>query len=187
MEMKKGIVFTTDVIVGIGLALAIILTILSVETEVFPQERIYEDLNYLADDLTNLLSTLRVESVKDTPTIKRLITKGVIKEMDLNKTVLDLIGSFWFANNYSIAENISREILENLTNACLNLSVGYSTIYSSCNTTAENIVTRTLMVSGYEIGKPVSGYIARAWATKVTKNSTHIVPCLLYTSPRPRD
>jgi hypothetical protein len=49
-------------------------------------------------------------------------------------------------------------------------------IYSSCNTPAKSIAVSHKIASGYEVGKPVTGYVARSWATKVIKNTTRVLP-----------
>jgi hypothetical protein len=173
MEMKRGIVFTTDVGVGLGIAIVIILVFISLEFESNVSERKYERLNYVTEDITNLLSYLQVKDVEDRPTIKRLIENGVIKEYDLNETLFDLIGGFWFSGNKTIAENISREVLENLTkNVCVNITTDSETIYSSCNTSSEEIAVRSKVASGYQTGKPVYGYMARAFLTSIKAKTT---------------
>lgn len=171
----KGFVFTTDVLVGLGLAIIIVLTFVSLRFESSLPEKRYERLNYIAADAVDLLSNLKLRSVTYKPTVKRLMDGGLIKDEDLNKTVLDLIGSLWFGNNQSIAENISREVLEAFNKSCINVTAGLQTIYSSCNKSSQSIAVRSKITSGYEIGRPVSGYISRAIATRTRKNNTLIV------------
>jgi hypothetical protein len=172
----RGIIFSIDTIIALILAISILaLFPLSFETS-FP-EISYQRLSYEAQDILNLLANLKVKDVENKTTIKNLLEKGVLKQEDLNKTLLDLIGSFWFGGNLSIAKNISREVLENLTKGtCFNLTVDNEVIYSSCSTPAKNIAVSYKITSGYEVGKPVSGYIARAWVTKIVKNTTEIIP-----------
>lgn len=172
----KGIIFTMDMLIGMTIVL-ILLTFLPLKSETNYPEFTFQTLTYTANDLMNILTTLKVKDVKEKPTISRLLRQGLIKEADLEKSVLDLIGSFWYADNKSIATNITKEILENLTeNYCFNLSTMGETIYSSCNSSSNIVATSSSILSGYEIGKPSSGYIARAWVRKVVKNSTQIIP-----------
>jgi hypothetical protein len=105
-----------------------------------------------------------------------LIENGTIKQEDLNKTILDLIGSFWYSGNKTIASNITKEILENITKKCFSLQTENETIYSSCNSSSKTVSVAYALASGYEIGKPISGYVARAWLTKYRKNITQIIP-----------
>jgi hypothetical protein len=146
----------------------IILTIAFVKFETILPEKTYEKLNFMADDTMNLLEYLEVHEVQNTPTIKDLIEKGELEKRDLNKTVLDLIASFWYKGNYSIAENISRDVLQGLTgNFCVNLTIGVETIYSSCNIPTDKAAVSTRIESGYEPGKPSYGYVAAARLTDI--------------------
>lgn len=172
----KGIIFTLDVLIGLMIVL-LLLTLYPFKSETSYPEISFQSLSYVANDILDLLSTLKVKEVRSYPTISNLLEKGILKKEDLEKSVLDLIGSFWYAGNESIARNITRELLENLTQGvCVNLSTNNGVIYSSCNLTSPPIATSSTLLSGYEVGKPSSGYVARAWAKKVVKNSTLIIP-----------
>jgi len=175
--MKKGFVFTMDMLIGMSLAMIIILTFAFLEFESVLPERRYERLDYLTNDIMDALTYLKVRSVQDKPTISRLFQDGTLKEGDLNKTVLDLIGGFWFNENETIAENITREVLEGIANdICFNITIAIETIYSSCNNAPKNIAVGSRIESGYEPGRPTYGYLSRAWATKIKKNTTEIFP-----------
>lgn len=171
----KGIVFTIDIMVGMCLVFVLLLMIPFVIETNYP-EISFQALNYQSNDMINLLSTLESSSFSNTPTIASLLSNKVITAEDLNKTLVDLIGSFWYSENKTIASNITKDILQNLTTKCFSLQTQNETIYSSCNYTSDIVTVAYRMASGYEIGKPVSGYIARAWATKVKKNTTQIIP-----------
>jgi hypothetical protein len=171
----KGIVFTTDIIIGVSIALALILLIpLKVETK-YPEVS-FQALSYQSTDLINLLAILKVNAFSKTSTISNLSANNIITAEDMNKTLLDLIGSFWYSGNKSIASNITRDVLENLTSKCFSLRTENETIYSSCNYTSDTVTVAYRISSGYEVGKPVSGFIARAWATRFRKNTTQIIP-----------
>jgi hypothetical protein len=173
--MAKGIIFTADILIGIGLIVVFILSSFLSKPET-SQEISFQTNSIEARDIINVLSTLKVSSFSQTPTIKSLIENGTIKQEDLNKTILDLIGSFWYSGNKTIASNITKEILENITKKCFSLQTENETIYSSCTFTSKAISVAYALASGYEIGKPVSGYVARAWLTKYKKNTTQIIP-----------
>ncbi|HDJ96735.1 MAG TPA: hypothetical protein ENG45_01540 [Candidatus Aenigmarchaeota archaeon] len=175
--MKKGIIFTMDSVLALGMLLVLALFVASFGLMTSRSEREYQQLNFLAKDAIQLLSTMEVWEAKEKPTINNLISKGVIKNEDMNKTLLDLIGTLWEMKNYSLAENVTREVLENLIDdSCFKLTIGEEKIYSSCEEDGWSIAIATRIESGYELGKPPSGYIARAWATKVKKNTTEIIP-----------
>mgnify|MGYP000406748809 CR=1 FL=1 len=173
--MGRGIVFTTDILIGISLVLLLLFIIPSKIKSDF-SEISFQSLSYQAQDIITLLSKVKAKDVQEKPTIKRLIHENILKPQDLEKTLLDLIGSFWYAGNKSIARNITQEVLEGLIENCFSLATENETIYSSCDTQPKDVVVASTIASGYEIGKPVFGYIARAWVTKITKNTTTIIP-----------
>ncbi|MCD6371119.1 MAG: hypothetical protein J7L39_00180, partial [Candidatus Aenigmarchaeota archaeon] len=72
--------------------------------------------------------------------------------------------------------NITRELFENITEFCFSLETNNETIYSSCSEKGGTLSVSSVIASGYEIGKPVFGYVARAWVTKVIKNTTEVIP-----------
>lgn len=171
----KGIVFTMDILIGLVLAIALIFLIpLRMETD-YP-EISFQALSYQSSDLINFLATMESRSFSNTPTIANLLSNKIITEEDLDKTLLDLIGSFWYSGNHTIASNITKDVLQNLTSDCFSLQAQNETIYSSCDYTQDTAAVSYRIASGFEIGKPVSGFIARAWATKVRKNTTQIIP-----------
>jgi len=157
-----------DAMIALSIMIMIILTVAFVEFKTILPEKRYEKLNIVADDTMNLLAYLEVHEVQDTPTIKKLISEREILKRDLNKTVLDLIASFWYKGNYSIAGNITGEVLEGLTDDfCLNLTLGTETMYSSCARSPTYVAVASRIESGYEPGKPAYGYIARAYLTRI--------------------
>jgi len=173
MELRKGFVFTTDVLIGLILLVMIITTVSLFEFESVLPEKEYERLNYLSNDILNSLSYLEVRNVQDKPTIKRLIEDGSLTDLDLDKSVLDLIASFWYnetALSREIAQNISREVLEGLTDdICINITVDGETIYNSSSDVPTDFVAVAGMIeTGYIPGKPAYGYIARAFLTSIT-------------------
>jgi hypothetical protein len=174
--MKKGFIFTMDAMIALSIVIIIILTSAFVKFETILPEKTYEKLNYIAEDTMNMLAYLQVYEIQDKPTIKSLINDGVLDERDLNKTVLDLIASFWYKNNRTIAENISRDVLGGLYDVCLNLTVDGQTMYSSCNNKANDTAVSTRIESGYEPGKPAYGYVARAFLASIRgkKDSSYV-------------
>lgn len=147
------------------------MTISLFEFESILPEKRYERLSYMTDDIMNLLSYLEVKDIQDKPTIKRLRENNVLTDMDFKKTVLDLIASFWYnktEESQEIARNISEEVLGGLLgDICINLTTDTETIYSSCDTPAEDVTVSTRIESGHAPGKPASGFIARAFLTNI--------------------
>jgi hypothetical protein len=167
-KMKKGYIFTIDVIIGIVLSVLLVISVIFIFGSVLPEKR-YQKLNFVAEDTMDLLVHLQVKDVRDKPTVDRLIKDGVITEKDMDGSVLDIIAGFWYKNNESIAQNITKEVLEGIIdNYFLNLTVDDQEIYSSSSATVpREIAVASRIESGYEPGKPTYGYIARAYLTKI--------------------
>ena len=172
--MAKSVIFTMDIMIGVFLLLVISSAIL-LSTPEITYEISFQLNSIEARDVINVLSNTKAKSFIDTKSIKDLIENQTIKREDLNKTILDLIGSLWYSGNKTTASNIAREILENMTKKCISLQTENETIYSSCNFTSKSVSVAYALASGYEIGRPVSGYVARAWLTKYKKNTTQII------------
>jgi len=166
--MRHGFIFSMDAMIALSVMIMVVLTIAFVRFETILPEKRYEKLNYMAEDTMNLLEYLKVDEVKDTKTISKLIEDGNLTKRDLDKNVLDLIASFWYMGEYNTAWNISEDILKGLTDSvCLNLTIGTETIYSSCNTPTDKAAVSTRIESGYEPGKPSYGYVARVTLTDI--------------------
>jgi len=162
--MRKGFIFTTDVLIGLSLIVLTLITLGLLQHQSVLPEKEYERLSYMSDDVMNALAYLKVSEVQDKPTINGLIQSDVLTQKDLDKSILDLIASFWYTDNKTIAENISREVLEGVTDdLCINLTIGFEIIYnSSCNAPAKDVAVATRIETGYESGLPTYGYISRA-------------------------
>ncbi len=168
--MKKGIVFTLDILLSLTIVIFVIILLQQLKNENYIEERSLEKIDFASKDIMNVLSSLKVYEA-NTSTINQLISSGQIKEEDLDKSILDLISSFWFSGNKSIARNISQEILSNFDDVCISLEAD-DVIYQSCNKTSKNIAVASRIETGYELGKPSYGYVARAFLTSIKNKTT---------------
>ncbi|MEM5811187.1 MAG: hypothetical protein QXG91_00340 [Candidatus Aenigmatarchaeota archaeon] len=162
----KAISFTLDLIVGISFAILIFLLAPIKLKSSLEHSNIFL-LSNEANDIMKILSEVKA---------KEFLNISEIKEDDLENPILELIGSLWFSGNKSLASNITKEVISKLTKNCFSLDTENETIYKSCEKEGENKFVSFQISSGYQIGKPIKGYIARAWATKVIKNTTLIIP-----------
>lgn len=172
----KGYVFTIDSIIALGFVVIIIFSFFLLSYQSFLPERGYESLNILARDTRDVLNELKVDDVKEKPTFSRQISDGLITPDDLDRTVLDIIGSFWISGNQTIAKNMTSEILDSFfPGKCYSLQLENELIHASCFTNGSDIAISTSLESGYEFGKPVSGFLARGVTNKIGKNNTLVV------------
>ena len=171
----KGVVFTLDVLLAI-IILFLFFYSFTPQTSFSSRDIMLTQNTYLAGDVMNVLAYSKVKDNLDLPTVSSLFNKGVLSDENLNESMLELIGSLWFSGNRTIASNITSEFFSNLTGFCFSLQAENETIYTNCKTKGKLISVSSRLASGYEIGKPVFGYVARAWVTKVVKNTTEIIP-----------
>lgn len=173
LKTRKGVIFTLDSIISVGLVIALI-GFMGIYFSITPEIR-YRNVYSNAEDSMQLLSKLTVRDVQ--PKVQDLIDDKFILEEDYNKTIIELIGTFWVSGNSSQAANLTRKILDNVTK-CYELTIleniNESTIYKSCQSYGDNIAIATRLASGIEKGKILKGYISRAWATKTKKNSSAV-------------
>ncbi|MBU5688070.1 MAG: VWA domain-containing protein [Candidatus Aenigmarchaeota archaeon] len=168
--MKKGVIFTLDILLSIAIIILIIFLFQQIRPENYTEQNNLQRINMISNDIMNVLSDLKVYEV-NTTTINHLIAEKKLKEEDLDKSVLDLIASFWYSGNVSIAKNISQEILEPFKDFCISLEAN-DIIYQNCNNSSNLMAVASKIETGYELGKPTEGYIARAFLTSIKNKTT---------------
>ena len=128
-------------------------------------------------DLINNLANMRVGDSSD-PVIKELITNGTIT--NLNDTILNEIAELWALNRTSIAKDVLKSLTQNLSIKGFNYGfyIDDAPIYiknSSFDSKNDSLLIASRMVSGIEYNKTRLGYVARAFAEKITKNTTFVL------------
>jgi hypothetical protein len=180
-RVRKGFLLTLDAIIAITLLLSLALFIGAISITYYSPDLKYERLYYMGKDLLLLVENADMDQLSDFPVIDYYISEGVITPDQMDKSLLEVVGSLWASDNLTLQEyatNITGEIL----NETLPEKYGYevlmdgSTIFRKNGTGGEDFVSRfSTIVSGFELGKPVSGFVARAWATKISKNTTDVI------------
>lgn len=155
-KFKKGIYFTIDSLIAGG----IVLTIILMASSSYIKEQPSTQLNYLSQDLINILATLEVDEI-DNAYINNLIDTGTIKNLD--NTVLEQIVEFWYNEHLSLA----RGIVINVTKPWVSNKTGYGlwienqTIYAR-----EKPISKTL-VSSKRIVTLTTGEIADSFRSNI--------------------
>ena len=169
--MKTGFLLSLDAIAAITLLLMVSLFLGGLSfTHASPELR-YQRYYYAGKDLANVIEQTEISAVSDIVNLSRY----GLAEDDMNRTILDVIGSFWAEGNKSYAENLTEEIFGKILNRT---GFGYEilfngdTIYKSGNET-DFLARLSTIVSGYEKTKPVNGYLAKVYPTKVSKTFSH--------------
>lgn len=179
-RVRKGFLLTLDAIIAITLLLSLAIFIGGIQISYYSPELKYERLYYMGKDMLLLVENADMNQLSDFPVIEYYINEGVITGIDMQNSLLEVIGSLWASNN-ATKQEYARNITEGILNETLPENYGYSLlmdgspIYTKNGTGGNDFVSRfSTIVSGYELGRPVSGYVARAWATKLTKNTTDV-------------
>ncbi len=180
-RVRKGFLLTLDAIIAITLLLSLALFIGAISITYYSPDLKYERLYYMGKDLLLLVENADMDQLSDFPVIDYYISQGVITTDQMENSLLEVVGSLWASNNATLqdyATNITGEIL----NETLPEKYGYevlmdgSRIFRKEGTGGEDFISRfSTIVSGFELGKPVSGFVARAWATKISKNTTDVI------------
>ena len=169
-----------DVIVAAGLLFTLILFIGSMSFAYSSPEMKYQRIYYAGKDMLNVINKMKLRYA-ETNITQKLLDDKIIEPNDVDKTVLDIIGSLWVSKNVT-KQMYAKNLTEDIFDRTLNPKLGYelllndNTIYRKNDTYVDFISRLSTIQSGYEIGKPVSGYLARAWATKIKKNTTDVFP-----------
>ncbi len=167
---KKGIFFTIDALIAAMILISGI--ILMTSSHITEQPRTV--INHLSHDLLNLLAELQVWEVNNS-FIWSLYENGSIT--NLNNTIIQQTGEFWAKENLVLANqfiaNISEGIFED--NYGYSISFDKETIFTRTTPLTNSLVTSKKLVSGIQKSKPIKGFISKARATSIWKQSTKII------------
>ena len=172
----KAILLSIDALVAIGLLLFVSVMIAGVSLTYHSPEAEYQRLYYSGRDSLNVLSDVKMSGLSEFQVVQDYAAGGILTQDDMNKTFIDAIGSLWASGNISEAANITEVVLGSMLNTS---RLGYrvlmdgNTIYERNSTGSERYVARlTTVLSGYSIGRPVEGYMSKAYLTSAKKSSS---------------
>jgi len=181
----KGIIFTLDAIIAFGIIIAIISGLTFFRTEIVSSFLTAQRLHSVSEDILNVLYNSRLRDVANQTRLNEYLADKTLDATDLDKKPADVIGALWAnVSKRDQAANISKDILENFIpyNIGYQIMIDNDDVYNSSDTTRpdyENASTRISsgrIISGYEKYKPVSGFVARAWATKISRTIIKTIP-----------
>ncbi|MEM5828139.1 MAG: hypothetical protein QW197_01375 [Candidatus Aenigmatarchaeota archaeon] len=136
--------------------------------------------NYASEILNSLINTKLKE-------VLYLNFSFNVDENDLEKSLAEIISSLYVSGIYSnnqTLKNYAKEIAEKFLNEisknyCIELRIVNESIYKNCNNYSSIVQSDSAFISGLEYGKPIKGYIARAWLTQYRKNTTKIIDFII--------
>jgi hypothetical protein len=173
-DMKRGFLLSLDAVVAITLLLSLSVFLAGVSYVNTSADIRYQRYYYAGKDLASVLEETKISAVAD---VVNLSEYG-LGQGDMNRTLLDVIGSFWAAGNASQASNLTREIAGNvLSRTGLEYEVSFNdeTVYSSQPASSDFLARLSTIVSGYEKMRPVNGYLAKVYINKVGKTNSAFV------------
>jgi len=176
--MKRGFLLSLDALIAISLLLMISLLLVGFSYTYTSPDLRYQRYYYAGKDIVLLLEQTRMDSVSFLPVVQDYLNQGVLEEDDMNRTILDVVGEFWATGNKSYAENLTRDIVNEILN---NTAYGFEvmmnndTIYRNGTANPDFISRLTTIVSGYEKDRPVNGYIAKVYMTRVRKTGSKFI------------
>lgn len=179
----KGLVLTLDAVISLLIITTVISLLMFFRTESTSPFFSAQQLHSLSEDSLTILSESTLREVVSSNLINQYLSNGILNESDLDKKAIDVIGALWAANKTEAA-NISKDILEGIipSNMGYQVTINGDNVYSSSGTSRPSYDVATVEISsarvasGYEKYKPTSGYVARAWATKLKKTTIKIIP-----------
>ncbi|MEM0475445.1 MAG: VWA domain-containing protein [Candidatus Norongarragalinales archaeon] len=119
------------------------------------------------------LSRLRVVDVRREPAVAALFDSGTLSDADLNKTLIEVIGSFWAVNNSgnaSVAANLSAAVFAPFFPASVNWALLYEgePVYNSSALPSTGFAASSRkLVSGIAKSLPQTGCVASAYLQKI--------------------
>ncbi len=181
--VKRGIVFTLESIIALGIAAALISSIAFFRVEITSPYLSAQQLHSLSEDILTILSESQLSDIVSEDLINDYLASGILDNEDLNKKTIDVIGALWSGGKKDEAGNITKDILENFLpeNIGYELLINGDSIYNSSDTTrpkyedASVEISSARIASGYEKYRPTEGYVARAIAKTIKKNNTLVV------------
>lgn len=167
MVKKKGLFFTIDAILAVGILLGTLIVITTFYVNVQPRV----NLDYIATDLINVLAELKISEIEN-DYVDELINNGNITH--LNYSLLDQIGEFWAEGNTELALNFTKNITEGIipANYGYEIVIEGDSIYGR-NKSVKNILsTSSKIISGVEKSKPIEGTVAQTYLLSIQKKRT---------------
>ena len=174
----RGFLLSTDALVAIGMLLMLAVFLSGLSLTYHSPELMYQRLYYAARDLLTVLQEMRIADIQEFSTIRYYIERGTITQDDLNKSFFDLIGSLWAAGNLTDVKNLTQDVVGSILQGSkygYEVFIGNTSIYLR-NETAPNYIARlSVVVSGYDVGRPVSGFVANAYLERLSKTTSRFV------------
>lgn len=186
MKTKKGFYFSFDAFLALMVMTGSLLVVSmssDVSNDSFQANTIsYQSASTVGQD------AMRLASRQDFYTLEEsfrtdLVDNTVMRQEDLNRSILDGITLMWAARNFTYAEQTAERYLESRVPEDMDYRLQVNEEGSKTNiyqtepipSDAEAVASVSRLVSGHKIDKPSEGFQARARAVQATTNQTKVV------------
>jgi hypothetical protein len=169
--MKKGIMFSIDAIVAAGLIITIAIFLSGLSFTYSTPELRYQRFYFASKDMMNVIKEVKFGNVNSSYA-QELVSQGIILPEDLDKSFLEVVGSLWVSDNQT-HKDYARNITEELLSRTFPSELGYEILLNGQSIFMKNDsqelykARASTIVSGYETGKPVTGYAGRAYLSTI--------------------
>lgn len=168
----RGFLLSLDAIVAVSLMLLVAVFLSGISFTYSSPEISYQRLYYTGKDVLNVISVVEVQNLQEYETIQYHISTGDILSSDMDKSLLDVIGSLWASGNITEAQNITQDVIGsflNHTNLGYEILIDNDSIYNNGVPVGRYYSKFSNIISGFKIGEPVDGFVSRAFITKANK------------------
>lgn len=176
--MRRAFLLSIDAIIAVGILFVLSAFLTSLSLSYSSPELEYQRLYYSGKDVMNVIETVNLSAAIELMPVN-FSSDCNITSSDMDKTILDVLGYLWAQNSTvfnECGENLTREIFASL----LPSGFGYEVLMDDVSIykvgEADDSLSRlSTIVSGYELGKPVSGYFASAFISRMSKSTSSYV------------
>ena len=166
---KRGVFFTIDAMI----AASIIVLGLILASSFYISEKKPTSISYLASDLTQVMSSLRISEVNNTY-VNQLIADGVIEEKSFNNSIAEILGEMWATNRSEIALNLTMDLIDPLMDARFGYGVyiNEEEIMARSKEIKGALISSQKMISGIEKDKAIFGYSSKVYLSSIKDRQT---------------
>ncbi len=165
---RRGLFYTTDLLFAILLITTGILILTRLPLTPPPPA----DPQGSAESILNVLDTLRVNETR-LPVIESLRANGTLTVEEENLTLLEYAYTLAITNRTSIAQQLLREALANVSIPIAILTDGML-LYNTTPLAAQRIAS-SRSLTGYEPGRKLRGYAATLYLTRVKQRERTVI------------
>ncbi|MCJ7478574.1 MAG: hypothetical protein MUP63_00150 [Candidatus Nanohaloarchaeota archaeon QJJ-7] len=182
--MRKGFYFSFDAIVALTLLgfTTVLLLWSSAPTQSTGDitTETFRKTNTLAEDSVQMASRSSLGQAFTQEEVEHYINDTELEKEDSEKSVMDVISVLWASKDTEAAKNISKEFFDGIISDGYGYRVSISgdedtLIFNSSRlNTSEALAKSQRIVSGVQKNQPQEGYLSRARAEQVDKNTTEV-------------